>query len=169
MRAFSIAACALLIGGLAAGAAAARTAARVTTATIVNSGSTNTAPFSVTVRSDGHVQTGRGPQASISKRLTAQFFGALRAAQRTAPAAGGCMKSASFGSVMSVRSAAWTSTDLNCPVSGANAALKTAAEAVLAAVKLDVPQRRTITLPANEPRRMPDAPVGSPAPSATPH
>ena len=167
MRAFTIGACALVIAGLAAGAALARTSARMT-ATIVNSGSTNTAPFSVVVRSDGRVQTGRGPQVSIGKRLTAQFFGAVRAAQRTSSPAAGCMKSASFGSVMAVRSGAWSSVDLNCPVSGANASLKSAAEAVLAAVKLDVPQRRTITLPANEPRRMPDAPVATPAPAPTP-
>ena len=168
MRLFAIAACAVLLGGLAAGVALARTTARVT-AVIVNSGSTNTAPFSVTVRSDGHVQTGRGPQMSIGKRLSAEFFGALKAAQRTpSPAAGGCMKSASFGSVMRVHSGAWASVDLNCPVSGANASLKTATQQVLAAVKLDVPQRRTITLPGNEPRRMPDAPIATPAPAPTP-
>ena len=167
MRAFSIAAFALVLGALAAGTVLARTTARVT-ATIVNSGSTNAAPFSVSVRSDGHVQAGRGPQASIGKRLTAQFFGALRAAQKSASTeAGGCMKSASFGSVMRVHSGSWSSVDLNCPVTGANASLKTATDAIVAALKLDVPQRRTITLPGNEPRRVPDAPIATPNPSAT--
>lgn len=169
MKASPLAACALALGCLVTGAAVARTAAKtVTTATIVNSGSTNSVPFKVTVDARGRVQTGRSAALTLAAPVTKKFFSDLRAAQAkpTPSGAAMCFKSASFGSVMRVQAGAWSSVDLNCPVTGPNAALKADVDAILAAVH---PQAgsRPITLPSNEPRRFP-VETQTPAPAATP-
>jgi hypothetical protein len=169
MKASPLVACALALGCLVTGAAVARTAAKaVTTATIVNSGSTNSAPFKVTVDAGGRVQTGRGAAVTIAAPVAKQFFSDLRAAQAHPSPSGAamCFKSASFGSVMRVQAGTWSSVDLNCPVAGANAALKADVNTILGTVHPEAGPR-PITLPSNEPRSFP-VETQTPAPAATP-
>ena len=107
---------ALAIAGLMA-------AAPPDTASIVNSGSTNTLGYTITVSSDGKgslaMQDGGSASTpkpfTIAADLTARFFSDLAAARkgnaRTVP----CMKSASFGSSVHVTWQDWKSPDLTCP------------------------------------------------------
>lgn len=164
MKILSLAACVSVLACL--GQAAGAATQPPPNATIVNSGSTNTAAFSVSVWSTARVQVDRKPPVSISQAAIKQFFADVRRARMgsSAAIAGGCMKSVSFGSVMRVHSGPWTSADLNCPVSGVNAALKADVNAILTAVRMDVPHPRIISLPSNEPRRM----EPTPQPTGTP-
>jgi len=88
-------------------------------AVIDNSGSTNTAPYTITVRPDGTARVEISPGHKETKKLadatTAAFFKDLHAALplgelETAP----CMKSASFGTRTTVRYRGATSPDLSC-------------------------------------------------------
>jgi hypothetical protein len=89
-------------------------------ATIVNSGSTNTAGYTITLWSDGTatVQV-RGAQAkpfTIPAKTASRFFTDVKAASGDG---GGqlqhCMKSASFGTSTIVQWHGWTSPDFQCP------------------------------------------------------
>jgi len=95
-------------------------------AVIVNSGSTNTAGFKLTVHTSGQstaiMQNRAGVAQSavreftVSSKQSGSLFADLKAA-KAAPAAaqGGCMKSASFGTSTHVQWQGWTSPDLDCP------------------------------------------------------
>ncbi len=94
-------------------------AAQRDVATIRNSGSTNTAGFTITVWSDAtgsaSVQ-GATPKAfGVPSDLSARFFADLHAASNDAAPAMHCMKSASFGTSTMVQWHAWSSPDLQCP------------------------------------------------------
>lgn len=88
-------------------------------ATIVNSGSTNTASYTISLWSDGTgtVQVGHGtPQPFTVSQATAQrFFSDVKAARADGDQLQHCMKSASFGSRTSVEWHGWTSPDFTCP------------------------------------------------------
>ena len=95
-------------------------------ASIVNSGSTNTAGYRIDVRSDGSahltLQSRPGPGApnepktfSIAASLTARFFADLKAVRAGNVTGEPCMKSASFGTSTHVSWQDWKSPDLDCP------------------------------------------------------
>ena len=139
--------------------------------TIINSGSTNSSGYTVKVYANGdsEVAITRPPsvrKSSVPRSMASDLFAAIHAAQSNGRPSGAamCMKSASFGSTMRVKYSTWTSVDLNCPVVGANAALKSQVNKVLTTLKVSVPVGNFRTLPANEPRRM----EGSPAPTSSP-
>ena len=91
-------------------------------AVIVNSGSTNTAGFRIVVEKSGkatYTATRRGsskPQTNkLSKSLAKRFFADLQAARPlTQLPSQGCMKSASFGTAMTIELDGDTTPDLNC-------------------------------------------------------
>ncbi len=93
-------------------------------ASIVDSGSTNTAGYTIRVWSDGTAgvtyQNRTDVSASakaftISPSLAARFFADLKAARGGKAQAERCMKSASFGTSTHVYWHDWTSPDLDCP------------------------------------------------------
>ncbi len=93
-------------------------------ATIVDSGSTNTSGYRIVVRSDGSAAASllqTPPQSSTSKPVTipktivARFFADLAAARKGNATTVPCMKSASFGTTLRVTWQGWVSPDLSCP------------------------------------------------------
>lgn len=92
-------------------------------ASIVDSGSTNTAGYTIDVWTDGSAavayqnRTGADAKKSftISSALTTRFFSDLKAARDGSAPAAHCMKSASFGTSTHVRWHDWVSPDLDCP------------------------------------------------------
>src|SRR5580692_1733313 len=110
-------------------------------AVIVNSGSTNTAGFKITVHSSGPstaVMLNRQGVAqnavhsfTVSSKQASTLFADLKAAKAAPPSQGGCMKSASFGTSTHVQWQGWTSPDLDCPSDNAAiTALKNEVEAI---------------------------------------
>jgi|SRR5579884_1020929 len=90
-----------------------------TVAMVVNSGSTNTAGYQLTVNEDGTTALAQGDvtlRKQIPAALVTRFFADLRAAGPVdkLPAAT-CMKSASFGTTTHVLYRGKTSPDLSCP------------------------------------------------------
>ncbi len=120
-------ACAITAAAVMAG-----TPAPADQATIVNSGSTNTSGFKITVESGGHASSIMQNRAGVAQssvhafvltpKQATQFFADLKAAKAAPSTEGGCMKSASFGSSTHVTWHDWTSPDLQCPSD--NAAIK---------------------------------------------
>lgn len=111
----------MTIGLLAAAAAAAPSRDG---ASIVDSGSTNTAGYTIDVWSDGTASVtyqNRTSAAASTKSFTfsptvaLRFFADLRAARAGKAQAQPCMKSASFGTSTHVRWHGWVSADLDCP------------------------------------------------------
>lgn len=110
--------CALAIASLVA-------AAPRDSAVIVNSGSTNTVGYSITVWSDGQASlttrnrdggaTGPAKPFTVAPATAARFFADLATAKSTSAVTVPCMKSASFGSSMHVTWQGWVSPDLECP------------------------------------------------------
>lgn len=101
-------------------------AAPVDTATIVNSGSTNSYGYSIQVWSTGKASAtlqakGGGTAAASPKPFTlpaatvARFFSDLAAARKGNLQTVPCMKSASFGTAVHVTWQGWVSPDLTCP------------------------------------------------------
>jgi hypothetical protein len=95
-------------------------------AVIVDSGSTNTAGYTIVVSSEGTgritLQSRAGRPASsapktfaIAAAVTTRFFAALKAAQAAKVVGAPCMKSASFGTSTHVSWHDWKSPDLDCP------------------------------------------------------
>ncbi|HEY1681608.1 MAG TPA: hypothetical protein VGF98_08245 [Candidatus Tumulicola sp.] len=136
MRASTMAYIAAAIGVACAATAAAviaATPAPTDQATILNSGSTNTLGFKITVESGGRASSVMQNRAGIvqssvhtfvlTSKQAAQFFTDLKAAKAAPSTEGACMKSASFGSSTHVTWQDWTSPDLQCP--SENAAIKT--------------------------------------------
>ncbi|MBV8197272.1 MAG: hypothetical protein JO263_04000 [Candidatus Eremiobacteraeota bacterium] len=95
------------------------------TAVIVNSGSTNSHGYKITVAADGVatavLQNRDGSAAGapksfhVSPQTATRFFADLAAARKNKTAAVHCMKSASFGSFTHVTWDGWESPDLDCP------------------------------------------------------
>jgi hypothetical protein len=110
--------CALAIASLVA-------AAPRDSAVIVNSGSTNTIGYSITVASDGQASlttqnrdgsaTGPAKPFTVPPATAERFFADLDAAKSGSAVTVPCMKSASFGSSMHVKWQGWISPDLECP------------------------------------------------------
>ena len=104
-------------------AASAPLGAATSSATIVNSGSTNTLGFTIVVASDGsatltmqHVTK----SFHVAGPTLKKFFADLAASRKaSAGPAAGCMKSASFGSATRIAWQGWTSPDLECPAPNA--------------------------------------------------
>ncbi|MBV9232771.1 MAG: hypothetical protein JO030_01905 [Candidatus Eremiobacteraeota bacterium] len=95
------------------------------TAAILNTGSTNTHGYKITVAADGTgtavLQNRDGSAAGSVKAfhvppdVAARFFADLAAARKNKTATVHCMKSASFGSSTHVTWEDWQSADLDCP------------------------------------------------------
>jgi hypothetical protein len=110
--------CSLAIAGLVA-------ATPPDSAVIVNSGSTNTIGYTITVSSDGHASLttqkrdgtamGSAKSFTLASGTAARFFADLVAAKNSTMVTVPCMKSASFGSTTHVKWQGWTSPDLECP------------------------------------------------------
>lgn len=89
-------------------------------ATIVNSGSTNTAGYTITVWSDGTATSlVRGASSptpfTVPKETAERFFSDVKAARGNGAQLQHCMKSASFGTRTVVQWHGWSSPDLQCP------------------------------------------------------
>ena len=93
-------------------------------AVIVDSGSTNTTGYRITIHADGSatiVLQNRGVAHGATKPFTvagnvaAEFFANLKAARTANVSTLPCMKSASFGTTTRVLWHGWTSPDLDCP------------------------------------------------------
>jgi hypothetical protein len=121
-------------------------------ATIRNSGSTNTAGFTIAVWSDGtgnvSMQNGNPRAVVISDDLASRFFIDLEAARAEHAAPSHCMKSVSFGTTTSVAWHGWQSPDLQCPpFSPSTGALAKDVQAIEAAVGAGLGTPRRIGLP----------------------
>jgi hypothetical protein len=136
-------------------------------ATIHNSGSTNTAGFTVTLWSDGTgnvVMQGGNPRViAIAPDLTARFFTDVRAAHTESAPATHCMKSASFGTTTTVVWHTWQSPDLQCPPLSANmGALANDVQAIEAAAGVVPGSLRRIGLPPSLRKNPPATPEAQP-------
>jgi hypothetical protein len=128
---------------VAAASAAIATTPAVQVAVIVNSGSTNTAGFKITVHSNGPstavmlnrqgVAQSTAHSFTVSTKQAGSLFADLKAAKAAPASQGGCMKSASFGTSTHVQWQGWTSPDLDCPSD----------DAAITALKNDVSAVRT--------------------------
>ena len=136
-------------------------------ATIRNSGSTNTAGFTIIVRSDAtgsaSVQATTPKAFGVPNDLSARFFSDLHAAANTVAPVTHCMKSASFGTSTIVQWHGWTSPDLQCPPFSASlSALANDVNAIEAAAGITAQVHRRIGLPPDL-RKIP-----TPAPEVQP-
>ena len=88
-------------------------------AAIVDSGSTNSPPYRIEVRSDGSASVSAGsstPKAfTVAQATVERFFADLAAARKGNATTVPCVKSASFGSTLRVTWQQWVSPDLTCP------------------------------------------------------
>lgn len=129
-------------------------------ATITNSGSTNTASYSIRVWSDGtgevEFEGNATRKIKLDVDLTAKFFTDVKAARGNPGSPGHCMKSASFGTATSVSWHNYESHDLQCPpFTPQVTALALDVRNIQAAANLANPPRR-IRVPM-EPRKIPAA------------
>lgn len=158
----------LTLAGLLTSAAVA--APRLDGGIVANSGSTNTAGYTMKVWSDGSAEIAdvKQPQntrrVSVGSDLAARFLADAKAAKAGGRRAQTCMKSMSFGYRLTVAYHGWMSPDLTCPSGGVLAPLRPDIEALEKAAGLS-DRGRIIRLP-NEPRRLP--PSEAPAPSPSP-
>jgi len=98
-------------------------------AVIVNSGSTNSVGYKITVWSDGSgsallqsrdgTPAGKPKSFSLPEATTSRFFADLAAARKANAVSVPCMKSASFGTTTHITWQGWVSPDLDCPPKGA--------------------------------------------------
>ena len=142
-------------------------AAQRDAATIHNSGSTNTAGYTITLWSDGSgnvsMQSGNPRAIAIAPALTTRFFNDLRAARAENGPVQHCMKSASFGTTTIVAWHAWQSPDLQCPAFSANmGALAKDVQAIEAAAGVGAGTLRRIGLPPSLRKNLPSTPEVSP-------
>jgi hypothetical protein len=146
-------------------------------AIIQNSGSTNASGYTIMLWSDGSAkavasdrtgaQFGTPATGRVPMDVVRRFFADAKAmkAEGKVTERGGCMKSASFGSVTVVKYHGWTSTDLECPQGGA---LAGDAHAVASALGLPKAGNSLRRLPPNELRRPESTPAqASPSPEST--
>jgi hypothetical protein len=122
-------------------------------AIVRNSGSTNTAPFAITVWSDAsgevRVQDGAPRAFAPPPDTVARFFSDLKAAHANPGTPQHCMKSASFGTSTTVAWHGWISPDLQCPPSSpAISALAQDVDALKQAAGI-LPTLRRIRLPGD--------------------
>lgn len=123
-------------------------------ATIRNTGSTNSRGYSIVVSSDGFAEVnGIARAALIPASLIRTFFGDLAAARAARAAGTPCLKSASFGSRTVVSWHGWTSPDLECPGDRHVASLASDVRAIAAKAGLSATPRR-IPLLRHEPRQL---------------
>jgi hypothetical protein len=92
-------------------------------ASIVDSGSTNTAGYTIDVWSDGSAAVAYQNRTAkksftVSSSLAIRFFADLKAARGLSAPPAHCMKSASFGTSTHVHWHGWISPDLDCPPDG---------------------------------------------------
>jgi hypothetical protein len=130
-------------------------------ATIRNSGSTNTAGFTITIWSDAggsaSVQGATPMPFAVPDDLRARFFADLHTASNDVAAATHCMKSASFGTSTFVQWHEWSSPDLQCPPFSASlGALASDVHAIEAAAGITTLVHRRIGLPPDL-RKIPTA------------
>ena len=138
-------------------------------ATIVNSGSTNTAGYVIKIRSDGQgsvaVENESERTFTIDPALAEKFLDDAEAAREDPGPMQHCMKSVSFGTTTTVRWHGYISHDLQCPpYSKAVAMLAHDVQAIQQAAGVGVPTHR-IRLPIDH-RMIP--PSASPSMSPTP-
>ncbi|HEY5340419.1 MAG TPA: hypothetical protein VIK27_05275 [Candidatus Aquilonibacter sp.] len=137
-------------------------------AVIVNTGSTNTAGYTITIWSDGsalaQIQGGAGRPFTVSQALADRFFIDLKAARANGKQRQHCMKSTSFGTRTIVRWHGWVSPDFQCPpFTTPVAALAQDTSAIESAANIQAgPHLRRIRLP-DEMRKIP-----TPTPEVTP-
>ncbi|MGP6158557.1 MAG: hypothetical protein ACLPYS_13820 [Vulcanimicrobiaceae bacterium] len=119
--------------------------------TIVNSGSTNMAGYTLRALPNGDVSTGEGANAErhVAPALTQRLFRDLQAAGALdRMSATSCMKSASFGSWTRLTYRGATSPDLSCPsTSPALRALAADAAAITDAAGIRPTLRRRFPVP----------------------
>ncbi len=126
-------------------------------ATIVNSGSTNTVGWRITLHSDGSGRTG-GRAFTIPRSLASKFFADVAAARNPRNPARGCMKSISFGFHLNVTWHGWTSPDLSCPAESELAESLTADVNRIVEIAKPSGGMRRVRFPL-EPRRPPPTPA----------
>lgn len=163
---------ALTVACSAAGAAVARTVVR-DGGVIRDSGSTNDLGYTIKVWSDGRTWwaasdkqgtiTGAPHPGRVAPALARRFLADAQAARDARASVPACMKSASFGSTLTVLWHGWVSPDLSCP--GGDAAARRLRADVLAIRTATgaAGSARSLRLP-NEPRRAPAEPSPSPEP-----
>jgi hypothetical protein len=152
-----------IAAGLLGAQATARSYAR-DGAVITNSGSTNTAPFTIKVWSDASASASvPTPVSTIPVSLAQRFFADLRTARQSGTIEAHCMKSASFGTVTTVTWHGWHSADVSCANDPATQALHADTGAIESALRIGIPHR--VRLPM-EPRR--SEPTLQPSPGPTP-
>jgi hypothetical protein len=143
-------------------------------AVILNTGSTNTLGYRISVGTKGEawfVVAGHPVQHSrISRALARKFFAHLRAAMPLSRlGVEQCMKSASFGTSVFVSWRGQRSPDLTCAGDNARArALSDDVNQIAAALHLNG-GLQIRTLPTNEPRRFLPTPAPTPSPTRSPY
>ncbi len=120
-------------------------------ASIVNSGSTNAQGYHIDVSSAGRARIARNANRwqRIDARLARKFFADLKAARAAGAPGAPCKKSASLRTRTMVVWHAWTSRDLECPVSGALLALKADVQAITSALAVQARRRPPGRVPVN--------------------
>lgn len=136
-------------------------------ATIANSGSTNAAGWTITLRSDGRgsvagsssseLQAGTQRSFSVDPSLAQRFLAAARAARGANAAGRPCVKSVSFGTRLTVTYHGWTSPDLSCPPASALLATLSADVSLIENAAHPPSGSRIIHVPM-QPRRAPPTP-----------
>ncbi len=129
-------------------------------AVIRNSGSTNTAAYTITLWSDGaarvEMRGANSRELRVDRDVADHFFRDARASRQDPGIAHTCMKSASFGTATIVAWHGWNSPDLQCPPFSASVILLAAdVRAVQAAANIDTRLHR-VPLP-HELRMIPSA------------
>lgn len=137
--------------------------------TIENSRSTNTAPYTIKVWSNGHAVLIRQGSAdkpfAIDASLALQFLDQAKGARNDPGTPQHCMKSASFGTTTTVTYHGWQSPDLQCPpFSNAVSMLATTVRTIQTAANVGPPSSR-MPLPVEQ-RRFPPTPDASMTPSS---
>ncbi len=132
---------------------------RLDGASIVNSGSTNTVGWTIAIRSNG-IGSVANRSFSVTPDVAHRFLHDAQAAREASVMGRSCMKSASFGTRLTVTYHGWTSPDLSCPAtSPLLSALATDAREIVAAAGPPTSLRR-VRLPL-EPHRAPTNPPRS--------
>lgn len=133
-------------------AASVPAAAAPDSATITNNGSTNIVGYTIALHSDGSGTVTMQHAAAakpfhVAGAVAAKFFANLASARRSETPAGGCVKSASFGSSTHISWHGWTSTDLECPApNSAVQALSDDLHLILQAAGMGSPPLRSRTM-----------------------
>jgi FtsP/CotA-like multicopper oxidase with cupredoxin domain len=134
------------------------------TAEIVNSGSTNSMGYTISLSSDGSatltLQSRGAGSPNAPKKFTvpaetaSRFFADLAAARNGNVATVPCMKSVSFGTSTHIRWQGWVSPDLDCPPKGSlGDALVKDLEAIRQAAGITTPLMRSAPVESSRPPR----------------